>query len=72
MMEKKYRNHPRFELVPVNVNIDCRNNYPARPTAFNAQNKETYMMQNNAVHPAPSGYRQIGDSFYFWIRNVLR
>ena len=72
LMEKKYRNHPRFELVPVNVNIDCRNNYPVRKTPYNAHNPETYMMQNNAVHPAPSGYRQIGDSFYFWIRNVLR
>lgn len=72
MMEKKYRNHPRFELVPVNVNIDCRNNYPVRKTPYNAQNPETYMMQNNAVHPAASGYRQIGDSFYFWMRNTLR
>lgn len=72
MMEKKYRNHPRFELVPVNVNIDCRNNYPVRKTPYNAQNPETYMMQNNAVHPAASGYRQIGDSFYFWMRSFLR
>ena len=72
MMEAKYRHHPRFELVPVNVNLDCENNYPSREEAVNAQNPKKTAIQSNAVHPAPTGYRQIGDSFYFWIRNALK
>ena len=72
LMEKKYRNHPRWQLIPASVNLDCVNNYATAPVPFNAHNPQKHPMQNNAVHPAPSGYRQIGDSFYFWIRSAVK
>ena len=72
MLERKYRDHPRYQLIPANVNLDCVHNYAERPYPYNAHNPQKHPMQNNAVHPAPTGYRQIGDSFYFWIRSAVR
>jgi len=48
-------------LVPAQVNLDCVNNYPIDDAG----------RQNNGVHPAPAGYRQIGDSIYAWLKSQL-
>jgi lysophospholipase L1-like esterase len=48
-------------LIPSQLNLDCANNYP---TAADGR-------QNNGVHPAATGYRQIGDTIYAWIKSRL-
>ncbi len=58
-------------LVPANVNLDCANNYPKRTAPANARTDIEAARLNNGVHPAPSGYRQIGDSIYCWIKSRL-
>ena len=42
-------------LVPTEINLDPVDGYP----------------DNNGVHPNPTGYAQIGDSFYAWLKAWL-
>jgi lysophospholipase L1-like esterase len=55
-------------LIPANVNLDCVHNYPQAAIPWNARSDEEVARLDNAVHPADSGYRQIGDSIYGWIK----
>ena len=54
-------------LIPYNVCIDTANNFPlGNEIAVNAYNPTTVIKQNNGVHPAFYGYRQIVP--YPWIK----
>ncbi|MBR7144272.1 MAG: SGNH/GDSL hydrolase family protein [Lentisphaeria bacterium] len=73
-MAKHFANYPdkKVVMIPGNTNLDCENNFPAKVSAVNARNeKVTYLKQNNGVHPAPAGYRQMGDTYYAWLKNML-
>ena len=61
----------RLLLIPANVNLDCENNFPALSAEANARNPRTILRQNNGVHPAVTGYKQMGDSFYAWLKYCL-
>lgn len=50
------RERDGIHLVPVELNIDPFDGYPV----------------NNGVHPNPSGYAQIGESFYSWLKSWLQ
>lgn len=58
-------------LIPVNVNLDCMNNYPKMTAPQNAHSTMKVARLNNGVHPAPEGYRQIGDALYAWLKARL-
>ena len=59
-------------LIPTNINLDCENNYPTVTEPISANEKHTRIVrQNNAVHPNNGGYRQIGDTFYCWMKYRL-
>lgn len=64
------REDDNISIIPVHVNLDCHHNYPVNNMPWNSQTTRQGVRQVNAVHPAPEGYRQIGDSFYFWIKAV--
>lgn len=64
----KYRN---VSLIPVYVNLDCKNNFPTVSEPFNSRNSAKTVRQNNGVHPAQEGYLQIADSFYAWLKFKL-
>jgi lysophospholipase L1-like esterase len=58
-------------LVPVFINLDCLHNYPCETVPCNAQTTQPTIRQNNGVHPATQGYRQIGDTIYCWMKYTL-
>lgn len=58
-------------LIPTHINIDCVNNFPSESVAVNARNPKKIIRQNNSVHPASSGYKQIGDSLYCWLKSNI-
>lgn len=62
------REQERIDLVPVYVNLDCRHNYPTEAASVNADNPDQAVRQNNGVHPAASGYNQIGDALFAWLK----
>jgi lysophospholipase L1-like esterase len=59
-------------LVPTEANLDCLHNYPTQKSKCNAQTDEETVRLANGVHPAESGYRQIGDTLYAWLKAGLR
>ena len=50
------RESENIYLVPIELNLDTMGGFP----------------EDNAVHPNPSGYDQIGDSIYAWFSAVCR
>ena len=59
------------ELVPIQLNLDCRHNYPVKIAPWNAQATAEGLRLANGVHPASAGYNQIGDSLYAWLKSQL-
>ena len=64
-------NDPKLVMIPSNVGLDTENNFPVRKEPVNSQNKTVVSRQSNGVHPAPTGYNQIGDTYYAWLKNQL-
>ncbi len=62
---------PKLIMIPTCVNLDCENNFPVRRSKINEENSEYEIRQVNGVHPAASGYRQVGDTFYSWLKYLL-
>lgn len=52
------------------VNVDTENNFPTGTGQVNSHNTNTVTMQTNGVHPADSGYKQIGDALFAFIKAV--
>lgn len=60
----------RVYVVPSNVALDTVNNYPRSAAApVNARNSAiTVQRQSNGVHPDTSGYQQIGDAVWAFLK----
>jgi len=65
----KDREASRIYLVPVNVNLDTKNNMSTETVVVNSRNSATVVRQNNGVHPANSGYFQMADIWYYWLKS---
>lgn len=72
-MIKKYGNGKvkNISLIPAFVGIDCENNFPMRRETTNSRDAKVIMRHSNGVHPAKSGYQQIADTFYCWLKYKL-
>lgn len=71
MLEKFSGKDPKVILIPTSINLDCENNYPTRHDVINLGNTQKITRQNNGVHPSPAGYRQMGDTYYAWLKAAL-
>jgi len=76
VVERMYESYSGREgegiwLLPAFVNLDCAHNFPQATAPWNAHTSLSVTRLNNGVHPAPEGYRQIGDSIYCWIKACL-
>jgi lysophospholipase L1-like esterase len=60
----------RVYVVPSNLAFDTANNYPRTGAApVNARNSSiTVQRQSNGVHPDTSGYQQIGDAVWSFLK----
>lgn len=58
-------------LVPINVNLDTTNNmYLGTAAAVNSRSTIQVARQTNGVHPVESGYYQIADEYYYWLKGM--
>ena len=55
-------------IVPINVNLDCIYNFNMTTTTINSRNTETIKKCSDDTHPANSGYYQISDSYYCFLK----
>lgn len=62
------RESEKVYVVPTHLNLDCSLNYPAVTEVANSRSESQVTRLNNGVHPAASGYRQIADTLYAWIK----
>ena len=66
-----FQNVSNVYLVPINANIDTANNFPTTLASVNSRNSNSITRITNGVHPANSGYCQIADSIYAWLKNMF-
>ena len=67
---RKY-NDPKLVMIPSNINLDTDNNFPVKTRKAAAWSSQNVVRQNNGVHPDYYGYRQMGDSYYAWLKNIM-
>lgn len=72
-MISKYgnRENERIYLIPDYVNIDTVRGFPAEVVPANSRTAEKITRMVNAVHPSESGYKQMADSIYAWMKGML-
>ena len=58
-------------VVPVNVNIDCIDNYQFEEVNANAYSTVKIRRQVDNVHPYYDGYKQVADSMYAFIKSFF-
>ncbi len=63
--------HPDIIMIPTVFGVDSEYNFPVRKEPANQRSKTIVARQNNGVHPNHDGYRQVGDVYYAWLKNVL-
>lgn len=61
------RESDNLYVIPTYLNLDAAYNFPTGPERKNARSRETIMRVKDGVHPAPAGYKQIGDAIYAWV-----
>lgn len=64
------RTPENIHLVPINLNLDTKNNMQTETVAINSRNATTTTRQSNGVHPAAIGYYQVADCLYYWLKNI--
>ena len=68
-MLKKYSNREQehISIVATHLNLDTFHNYPQVKVNANVHSSTKVVRLANGVHPASSGYFQIGDTLYAWM-----
>lgn len=61
----------QVRLIPTYLGLDCVHNYPTEQVAANATSEIKLTRQSNGVHPATTGYQQIGDIVFAWLKNEI-
>ena len=58
-------------LIPIHTNLDTKYNMGMEEIQHNKRNSEKYAspIGNGCVHPATSGYWQIADVYWFFLKN---
>jgi len=72
-MISKYggRENERIYLIPDYVNVDTEHGFPTEVVPANSRTAEKITRLANAVHPSESGYKQMADSIYAWVKEIL-
>ena len=55
-------------IVPINTNLDAIYNFPMTTEVINSRNIEKIKKCSDDIHPANSGYYQISDSYYCFLK----
>ncbi|MBQ7651513.1 MAG: hypothetical protein IJS15_11175, partial [Victivallales bacterium] len=72
-MLEKFKDYPdkKLFIIPTSLNLDCENNFPTANVNVNHGNEAKISRQTNGVHPSPAGYKQMGDTYYAFMKYFL-
>jgi hypothetical protein len=56
-------------ICPINVNLDTVNNMNSETVVVNSRSTKETVRQNNGVHPGISGYNQMADEIYYFLKS---
>lgn len=67
----KNREAESLYLVPIHTNLDTRYNFTTEQKQVNARNTATYTSSasGSGVHPAETGYWQVADIYWYWLKS---
>lgn len=57
-------------VLPYNVSVDTERNMSTETVPANSRNSATVTRQSNGVHPADTGYKQVADVLWAWLKYV--
>lgn len=60
--------YPLGTKIPINAALDTAHNMPTTAGVFNARNSDAWTYQSNGVHPDTSGYLQIADCLWAFLK----
>ncbi len=64
----KDRTADNIYLIPLNAILDTEHNMKVSTVAANSRNNMTIARQTDGVHPADTGYNQMADALYYWLK----
>ena len=64
----KDKENENIYIVPINVNLDCEYNFTMTTEVVNSRNDKTITKCADTTHPDVSGYSQIADSYYSFLK----
>lgn len=53
-----------YYICPININLDCSNDFPSGITTISARNNTTVSYATDTIHPAVPGYYKFSDVYY--------
>ena len=59
------------DLIPIHAVVDGDNGYPVKEEQVNQRSEQLVSRQSNAIHPNPSGYGQMGDCVFCYLKHAL-
>ena len=60
-----------IDLIPVHTAIDCANCFPLEEECLNMNSDKKVLRISNGVHPARSGYNQIADCVFAYLKSKI-
>ena len=66
-----FNNQNNANIVPINVNLDCRNDFPESEVAFSNRNPNTYKVITDRYHYSQYGQYKVADIIYNYIINEI-
>ena len=58
-------------VIPIHAVVDGDNGYPEQDEAASMHCEKQILRQTNAIHPNPSGYKQMGDCVFAYMKHIL-
>ena len=65
------REGSQIYVVPFNCNLDTVNNMSQASSKANSRTDIMVSRANNAFHPLATGYYQMADTIYYWLKNMV-
>jgi len=71
ILQFQNREASQIYVVPYNCNLDTVNNMASQSILANSRSTVSITRQSNSLHPIATGYYQMSDTIYYWLKNMV-